>query len=383
MAKPKAQVEGVYEKNPGSGIWYTRLRVNGKLVRKKIGTFKAAKEYIEKARTVRNTGAGIVPQTARHPARTLEELERIGGAVTVGALCEDWLKHIKSRPTEYKDQRNPPQRVRQILEAFGQRAAGALKPYEISDWLDSFKTAPATRNKLKFTLSSVYRLGKERDKVQVNPARDVKARKTGKGVVRYLLPDEEERIRAVLLRDVNSCPAKQPVIRKRLLHRIYELDVSLGTGLRKGEQYGLCWPDVDFEQRTITARDTKNGETRVVPMINDVHYALKAIQAMGLGRKDKSSDKPNQSPKDSVFRLEDNKKWWLKTLEAAKVENYRWHDNRHTFCSRLAQSGASLKIIQEAAGHKTIQMSARYAHMHQTHLADAMAVLNRKETASL
>jgi len=112
-------------------------------------------------------------------------------------------------------------------------------------------------------------------------------------------------------------------------------------------------------------------------MIDDVSHALKAIKAMGLQRKNRSHDCPNPSAKDSVFAVGDNKRWWKETLKAAEVTNYRWHDNRHTFCSRLAQSGASLKVIQEAAGHKTIQMAARYAHLHQTHLAEAMSVLNR------
>jgi site-specific recombinase XerD len=64
-------------------------------------------------------------------------------------------------------------------------------------------------------------------------------------------------------------------------------------------------------------------------------------------------------------------------LKEAKIKEFRWHDLRHTFCSRLAQAGVSLKVIQEAAGHKTIAISARYAHMDHTTLQNAMAVLNR------
>jgi len=65
-------------------------------------------------------------------------------------------------------------------------------------------------------------------------------------------------------------------------------------------------------------------------------------------------------------------------LKEAKIKNFKWHDLRHTFCSRLTQSGAGLKVIQEAAGHKSISMSARYAHLDQTTLRNAMAVLNAK-----
>jgi integrase len=382
MARPKAQVEGVYEKNPGSGVWYTRLRVNSKLVRKAIGTYAEAKAYIEKARTLRRTGEGVVPDTAKRPALTFDELERAKqaeGGATVGKLCDDFLTYVKKHPKEYKDQRNPPFRVNLIRQEFGERPAASIRPRDIADWLDSIEgKAPATLNRLKATFSAIYRYGMERDTVDSNPARLVKQRKMHNAVVRFLSPKEEERIRAVLQKAVDDCPPRNTQMRKRLLHRIYEFDVSLGTGMRKGEQYNLCWPDIDFEARSITVQDSKNGHPRTVPMIDDVYDALKALQKMQLTRKDRAKDTPNPSPSDVVFGLSDNKRWWEATLKAAEVKNYRWHDNRHTFCSRLAQSGASLKVIQEAAGHKTIQMAARYAHLHQPHLSEAMAVLNRK-----
>jgi integrase len=378
MARRAKQVEGVYENVPKSGIWYARLRVNGKLVRKSIGTRAEAIAYIEKARTIKRTGGGVLPTTAKQPARTFSELAKTGSEVTVGELCDDLLRHIRRNPQDYKDQRNPPYRIGLVRTKFGNRSATTVQPFEIADWLDDMvDLAPATRNRLKVTVSAIYKRGKERGRVNVNPARDVKQKRVNNGVVRDLKRDEEDRIRAVLQKAVDSCPPENKRRRERLLHRIYELDVSLGSGMRKGEQYGIVWPDVNFDDRKITARDTKNGETRIIPMIDDVFHALKAIKAMGLKRKNRSRDCPNPSSKDSVFAVGDNKRWWKATLKAAKVTNYRWHDNRHTFCSRLAQSGASLKVIQEAAGHKTIQMAARYAHLHQTHLAEAMSVLNR------
>ena len=61
------------------------------------------------------------------------------------------------------------------------------------------------------------------------------------GIIRYLKPDEEKRLRAVLQKAVDACGPQNEQRRKRLQHRIYELDVALGTGMRKGEQYGLLW----------------------------------------------------------------------------------------------------------------------------------------------
>lgn len=82
-----------------------------------------------------------------------------------------------------------------------------------------------------------------------------------------------------------------------------------------------------------------------------------------------------------MFGIGDNKKSWEAALKDARIKAFRWHDLRHTFCSRLAQAGVSLRVIQEAAGHKTIQMSARYAHMDHTTLQNAMSVLNRNAAA--
>jgi integrase len=304
-------------------------------------------------------------------------MELSASTVTVSELCDDLLRHIRSKPDQYKDQRNPPFRVNLIRKRFGHRPAATIRPFEIVDWLESLDRAPATLNRYKATFSAIYRYGKQRDKVQVNPVRDVSQQPVHNGVIRYLRPEEEKRLRTVLQAAVDQCGPRNAQRKKRLLHRIYELDIALGTGMRKGEQYGLRWRDVDFKQKIITLRDTKNKSNRTVPMINDVVKAFKELRKLSLERKDRAIYRPNSSPEDVVFGIGDNKKWWEAALKDAKIKDFRWHDLRHTFCSRLAQAGVSLKVIQEAAGHKTIGMSARYAHMDHTTLHNAMAVLNR------
>jgi site-specific recombinase XerD len=63
----------------------------------------------------------------------------------------------------------------------------------------------------------------------------------------------------------------------------------------------------------------------------------------------------------------DTRSWFQPCLAEAKIAGYVWHANRHTFCSWLAMAGATIKEIQELAGHKTITMSARYAHLSPDH----------------
>ena len=110
-------------------------------------------------------------------------------------------------------------------------------------------------------------------------------------------------------------------------------------------------------------------------MIDDVLSGFRQLKKRRSNVKT-ASDRPNAAPDDVVFGLGHNKKRWQAALKDAKIKAFRWHDLRRTFCSTLAQAGLSLKVIQEAAGHKTIQMSARYAHMDHTTLQNAMSVLN-------
>jgi integrase len=381
----KAKVKGVYERIPCSNIWHVQYRLPsnngtpGKLVRKLIGTHKQAIDYLAKVRHIRASGDGVVPTTAREPARTTAEAKEHTQGVMFGDLCDGLMKHIANNPTEYKDQRNPPQRIQRIKAAFGDRRAASIEPHEISEWLDEELKglAPATKNRYKAMISAIFTFGVEgKHKLKVNPARDLKQRRVNNGVIRWLKPEEEKRLRSVLQQDVDACGPRNERLKRHMLHRIYELDVALGSGMRKGEQYSLVWPDVHFDIGELIARDTKNGTDRVVIMIDDVATSLKAVKELNLTRKRRSKDRPNESPADSVFSIGDNKNWFAKATRKAKVHNFRWHDLRHTFCSRLAQKGYSTLVIKEAAGHKTLAMAARYAHLDTTTMKNAMASLN-------
>ena len=108
--------------------------------------------------------------------------------------------------------------------------------------------------------------------------------------------------------------------------------------------------------------------------------SLSARQAM---RAIESLKQPLQKASDAVFPREgsngrfDTRSWFQPCLEEAKVTGYVWHSNRHTFCSWLAMAGASIKEIQELAGHKTITMAACYSHLSPEH---RLSVIDRIAT---
>ena len=284
--------------------------------------------WVEKARTIRRTGEGVLPATAKRPVLTTAEVAVLGdpNAITVGKLCDEFERYVKAHPEEYRDQSNPPKRIAEIAEKFGDRDATKLKSSEIEDWLDEIQAerslANATINKMRGTLSMIFKHGKRKDLVDVNPAADVPLRDVGHGIVeRFLRADEEKRLREVLQRNIDSHdPIKQSELRKQAIHRLLEFEVSLKSGMRRSEQYNLHWGDVDFDRRIMRLRKTKNGKPRNAYMIDDVAVALKQLRDLDLERRDRSADLPNKSPKDVVFAKADNKKWWQAALDDAKIK---------------------------------------------------------------
>jgi integrase len=389
MARKAKQVAGVYEREPGSGLWYARYFVDGKKVRKSFGRDRqAAVDYLEKTRVLKRSGEGVVPKTAKKPVLTSAEVamhERHGDGVTVAQLCDALLSHIVERhrmnPNKYKDQANPPRRLAVIKKAFGDRRADGLKPYEIQDWYTSLKCGPATQNRYRGMVSQVFSFGRRNGWLTANPVRDSEKQPTSSGVIRWMTGEEEARIRKVLTDAVEVCGPNQPTLRQRAIHRMCEFDVALNAGMRRGEQYLLTWDQVDLEQRVLILENTKALNARRVYLNKSAYEAFLKLAEMSLRRKVRRVGERNHSPADIVFAKGDPKKWWASTTHMANVHNLRWHDLRHTFCSRLTQRSVNLKVIQELAGHKSIATTARYAHADDAAKRRAVAILEAAEPA--
>ena len=69
---------------------------------------------------------------------------------------------------------------------------------------------------------------------------------------------------------------------------------------------------------------------------------------------------------------------WLAALKKADIEDFRFHDLRHSAASYLAMNGASIAEIAEVLGHKTLQMVKRYSHLSEVHTAGVVARMNER-----
>jgi integrase len=87
---------------------------------------------------------------------------------------------------------------------------------------------------------------------------------------------------------------------------------------------------------------------------------------------------PQKIDSPYVFDSTDPEKWFAKLVKAVGIKDFTWHDLRHTFASRLAMAGVSMRHIADLMGHSEIQTTMRYAHLAPGHLADAVEKLAEK-----
>lgn len=209
--------------------------------------------------------------------------------------------------------------------------------------------APGTVNRRLAALSGFFKwCVRERQLLKVNPVSAVRKPAEPKGRVRYLSDDERERLFAACRED--RCAYLLPLV-----------VVATYTGLRQGELLALDWEDVDFKDKSLIVRDSKNREARRVPLRGP---ALDAVRSWG---------KLRAIGDQRVFGVRTfPKSAWQRALKESKVRDLRFHDLRHTAASYLVQSGANLADVAEVLGHKTLAVTRRYAHLSPKRVASVM-----------
>lgn len=152
----------------------------------------------------------------------------------------------------------------------------------------------------------------------------------------------------------------------------YTRDITvtvLNTGMRRQEVLGLKWEQIRRDG-FIYLNKTKTDEARQIPINDDLGELFKNIR------------KRNQLRSEYVFYndkgrpFNDIKTSFKASLRRAGIEDFRFHDLRHTFASHFVMRGGTLKELQEILGHATMTMTMRYAHLSQEHKKKAVNLLN-------
>jgi len=231
-----------------------------------------------------------------------------------------------------------------------------------------------------------------------HPLKDFKLLKSDRNImIRYLSKEEEIRLRTALdTREKNIRQQRDSGNEWREdreynllpdLKNLYFVDylkpmviISLNTGIRQGELFGLTWEMVNFDKKLLilSGNITKSGKSRHIPLNNEAYENLYNwyLQNQNISYELVSNNKYVFSSSTNNTKFTSVKKSWANLLNLANITEFRWHDMRHHFASKLVMAGVDLNTVRELLGHSEISMTLRYAHLAPEHKAEAVAKLN-------
>jgi integrase len=280
---------------------------------------------------------------------TLAEFAGTGQEHTMADLLaayeRDFLP-LKAPSTQYHERLL----FRRFREQLGTIPLAALSPLVLRTWRDSWRAcyAPGTIRRYMTALSAVLTAGVEHyEFLPTHPLRKVAKPPAPPDRERSLAPEEQARLLAACQQSRNR-------------HLYLAVVLALSTAARKNELLQRTWTDLDLERGTLRLARTKNGQRRPVPLVGPA-LALLRQHAQRYGHS------------HWVFPRADGRKpmridyAWRRARKKAGLEDFHFHDLRHTAASYLAMSGASLRDIAEILGHRSLKQTMKYIHLMEPH----------------
>jgi integrase len=325
---------------------------------------------------VRRRGAPLQTQTftrrtdAKVWARQVESAIETGKAIPTSKARRTTLAEVIERFLAGPGKAWPRDRQKYLgrwKDKLGRSTLAALTRAEVIKARDEFAAtgiSNATCNRMVAYLSKALSTAQhDWALIDTNPCQKVKLTE-GRGRVRYLSEQE-----LVALREAVAEQTDLPDL--ALL-----VEAALRTGARAGELTGLKWGDLDLEAGVALLSKTKNGERRLLPIRGKLLDALRTKPRVSPyvftspGRKGREG-------KVTFGRIQYDKDFRA-AVKAAGIENFRFHDLRHTAASTLVQNGVGLYDVQHLLGHKSPTMTQRYAHLApeaMQHIGDKLGAL--------
>ncbi|MBD3287116.1 tyrosine-type recombinase/integrase [candidate division WOR-3 bacterium] len=324
-------------RHPKNGRFYARFTQNGK-------------------RRMLSTGETDKTKALLKLGELLKKAETTTTTITLSTLSEKYLAYAethKAVSTVIRDKR----RLKILMKEFDKSTLISITQERVERYLQKRRktVTPASCNRELALLKHMLNKAVDWNLLKTNPIRRVKQLKEPPGRLRYLTDNERQRL-------LKACKESDC----ELLHSI--VLTALLTGMRKSELQELRWRDVDLTHSRITVIHSKNNNTRHIPIHADLLSELMKLR----------SRYPNTLYVFSKHTGQPYGDWYRSFRTACRragLTDFRFHDCRHDFCSRLGMNGCNVYIIMRLAGHKDIKMSARYTHISDTQLRDAVAGL--------
>ena len=248
----------------------------------------------------------------------------------------------------------------------------------------------ATLNRDIGTLKSVMTKATEWGFIQESPLKNLKLSKIDRSPkVRYLSVEEETLLRQVLLDREHQLMQERINANQWRADREYPLFpefsdddfcdhlmpmvlLSINTGLRQGELFHLRWDMVNLSESSLILEGsiTKNSSSRYLPLNDEAKDIMQRLYNKSELKKGLVFPSKNNQPFNNIKRS------WSSVLKKAQITQFRWHDLRHHFASKLVMAGVDLNTVRELLGHSDIKMTLRYSHLAPEHKVSAVKKIN-------
>jgi len=283
----------------------------------------------------------IEGQMARRSFVSMKEAETT-------TLYEALDRYLREVTPGKKSQKAETSRLRQMQKNWiAARPLASIRGADLARYRDErLKSVGVDTVRLDFALISHLYNHARRDwgmEGLMNPVANVTRPKAPKGRDRRLEEGEEERL-------LEACAEDDLIWLKPMVQ------LAIETGMRQGELIALKSKDVDVAKQFAILRDTKNGETRGVPLSTRAIAILKALPATV----DRRVFPVTQAQVTHAF---------ARVRKKAELEDLRFHDLRHEATSRFFEKGLDTVEVATVTGHKTLQMLKRYTHLRAHKLA--------------
>ncbi|CAE6860729.1 Tyrosine recombinase XerC [Paraburkholderia nemoris] len=399
----------------GIAYYYRWIAPGGRHGRKVVGHYpatapSAARELAKKiGATLDHRQDDDVTLIAKHAARE-NNAQRARVVPTVGEyLTQTYGPHFRSKSKNKSRADRTITDIRKDFAGFMDTPLNRLGMADLAQWRtdELFRVKkpatrgtpaqyvkPATMNRKMNAFRGLLAHAHACRIITANPAEGMAKEDEGSGVVRWLKPDEEHRLRAVLddretrnrehRERINGDPRRNDVFEPHHAFTDYVKPAvlfALNTGLRRNEQLTLRWDDIDLHARTATVRDenSKVNRTRVVPLCAEAFEVISAWRAQCF----QGNVHPIHVFTNAAGELLREVTYWAGLLKAAQVRGFRWHDLRHSFATRAVEQGVPLDVVSRWMGHSRIEQTMRYAHRDNDFNARAIAALDRARMAAV
>jgi integrase len=274
-------------------------------------------------------------------------------------FVKEFLEHCE-RQTKTKTYRFYSHCIKAINKAFNGLALSEITPQCIEDYKNKRlnQVSASTVNRELATLKRLFNLAVEWDKTEVNPMKKVKILKEPDSRLIYLEPEQFSSLMEKI----------------HLPHLKVAVMIAVHTGLRKGEILALRKTAIDLKRRFISVTETrdsdgktnspKNNRRRTVPVNDELFSVLKEWIENLEG--------------ECLFDVRDFRQAFNRACKAAGIEDFHFHDLRHTFGSQLIMEGVDVVTVKEFMGHSSVNTTMRYTQVSEGHKIEAINRLSHK-----